>query len=338
MREYNLVNTLGGPYGFRPITGESGNGSTLLSKGRNPARYLLPVRGVPMKAKDTLLAQCLKAGVAPDEINSDTWDVAIRSKRYNTTLGHKPAKAGVDPKRRPQLIGKLLGIEIEYYPCSLCRLRDYRSPLAHLGTDGSLREGGAEFRKITWASQDADGTLRLNGIRSLPIKGKVDPTCGLHVHVDVRHLNPSDPYYRSGSHLSLAETYDRLLSISKFIRRLVPQHRRNSDWCLWESNLDSECGSRYHAFNAKSIKEHGSLEWRMQAGSTNTLLIENWALLCYHWTNRMAKAGRAPSSWGDFLSDTPEPLRSWCILRFAKLYPPCSIRPSLNERSQAIEN
>lgn len=290
------------------------------------------VPNIPIPARHTLLAERLRTGrglsftdisgaaVVPEKVKVNK----PRELDSRELLQRKRETSHKIAKELPHLKGKLLGVEIEYYPTNHGN-DEPKTPLAHLGTDGSLDNGGAEMRKLTWTS--ADG--RLHGLLKLSLKGKVNSKCGLHVHVDARHLG-------RGGLLPPVETYERLIEMQKHLKCLVPKSRHDNQYCRWINNSrdsrEFEDSGRYAAINYESYQEHGTFEFRCQAGSTNLVKIESWALLCQYLTNWCARPEAAiPSTWTQFVAILPEPLRSWAILRKQVLHG--SISVELSERS-----
>ena len=289
---------------------DSGHYPNQWIEGTSNRDTLLP--NVPMRAKNTLLAALLRTG------------------RFATGAKLKPAAPapGLVDRAKERNIGKLLGVEIEYYPDS----RIASSPLKNVCGDGSLNAGGQEVRKLTWASRSG----RLDGLLALKLSGRVDKACGLHVHVDARHLG------KNGL-LSAEQTYDRVTECYAFLKKLVPKSRLSNRYCAWRNNREGAetfrrpaNGLRYAAVNWQSFCEHGTIEFRCQGGSLNVIKIETWALLCQWIVNYLAKPeNTVPRSWAQFVALLPEPLRSWSILRKEKLYGNC---PLMDERTLSAIN
>jgi hypothetical protein len=280
------------------------------------------VPNIPIPARHTLLAEWLRTGrgLAFTDQSGKT-HVPEKARLEGARQPANPEEQAIRVRERtqklvkstPTLIGRLLGVEIEYYPQGEAKAP--KTPLADLGSDGSLDSGGAEMRKLTWTA--ADG--RLHGLLKLTLKGKVNSKCGLHVHVDARHLGTKGL-------LGPVETYERLLDIQKHLKVLVPKSRHDNQYCKWMNNCreSRECedsGNRYAAINYAAFKEHGTIEFRCQAGATNLVKIESWALLCQYLLNWCARPDSAiPSTWTQFVAILPEPLRSWAILRKQALH------------------
>lgn len=303
-----------------------------------------PVHGIPMRARETVLASMLRAGIYPPAetaaAESPSQYVRYRRQRLRASMD-KPLESVIRKAKQRMPKGTLLGVEIEHYPAAgnpaLAAVSDRTGrSLTDCVHDGSLRPGGLEVRRLTWAG--ANG--RLNGILGLaPILagGKVDTRCGLHVHVDVRHLHVPGMGRVGDAGCDAGETYDRLCKLYPILKKLVPPSRLRSSYCRWRNNRpDSEDfsrsrdGNRYAALNWDSYAEHGTIEWRMQGGSCNPVKIESWALLCQFLTRwASVRENCMPRSWEQFLAILPQWLASWCILRRERLYGdlgPCSDR------------
>jgi len=257
---------------------------------------------VPMAAERTLLAQYLRQGRHLPEVRA-----LPRGERRK-----RESRPDYEQMAKDRLVGKLIGVEIEYYPES--RLDKYKKPLENVVDDGSLADKGQEIRRLTWAGPGG----RLRSILKMNLAGKVDKRCGLHVHIDARHLG------KNGL-LSAVDTYERCILFYPFLKKLVPESRLDNRYCRWENNcVDSnnfQSRERYCAINYLAYSEHGTFEFRCQGGSTNVLKIETWSLLCQWIVNFCAvRTNEIPKTWKNFLMVLPEPFKSWCHLRKEALY------------------
>lgn len=329
----------------------------------------LPNIGIP--ACQTLLAERLRTGKPMTERDSAEW-AAFKGK----TAQYMPEGKGAMKQaifRRKELVGKTIGIEIEYYPKEVLVTRPdaygrsrprptYPVPaenaLTQVKDDGSLDHGGRELCRLTW--QSADG--RLNGLLGLKIAGKVNKKCGLHIHIDARHLRHnwhdqvcgcSSPSCAAGADYqpdrwtpvpdpnkrTAYDTYNRIVAMYPYIKRLVPLSRLRNQYCQWKSNGDRRWAAannvpyayqdRYCAVNFQSFQRFGTFEFRCQGGSLNTVKIESWALVCQRiaaWASDPYT--EVPSTWTKFTKIFAEPLRSWVILRDRRFE-----RVIINERS-----
>ena len=303
---------------------------------------LAPVHGCPMKASDTLLAGIMRSnkswgaylcGQMSMYMENRAETVAIRNCR--NSCFERIATSETDLRNRrmnkfesllmdnQKLKGQLLGIEIEFYPSSSTHQsllnEARRNDLVTYGSDGSLRSGGMELRKLTWKTNGN----RLNGLLGIGQHlvdrcSYVDTTCGLHVHVDVRNL--------AGPDREMA--YDRACLFYPFLKKLIPKSRLKNKYCQFVNNRPGSPdyqrprnGERYGAINWCSVSRHGTIEFRMGSASTNLVKIESWALLCQWIVNWCTNPdNRIPHNWSEFIAILPQWLSSWCVLRNQKLY------------------
>lgn len=277
-----------------------------------------PLPNTPLAAKQTLLAETLRTGGFLRKSFG-----FIKTRRIENMADHMKANAtftslGAIKKAK---LGKLIGVEVEYYPKGGESNVPAESVLCNVTHDGSLDSGGREIRKLTWI--DSNG--RLSGLLALKLEGKVNKKTGLHIHIDARHLTVEN------GRLTAAQTYDRLFALSFALKKLVPKSRRTNSYCKWQNSREN--GERYTAINFCSFAEHGTLEFRCQAGSTNLLKIETWALLCAFLVDFSSKPENVmPRTWKAFLNILPEPFRTWCYLRAEALY---GVPVRLDERTMS---
>lgn len=281
---------------------------------------------VPIPARSTLLAQCLRRGLEPAAIASRQADgvnarTAIQLLRLANRRETPETPRG--PLSLAALRGRLISVEIEYYPTGPT---PSPSVTREVKGDGSLNRGGLEITQVAWPDNG-----RLPGLTRLRLPGRVDKTCGLHVHVDVRDLSEEQAM----------RVYERLVTLSRWFRRLVPLSRLRNRYCRWRANNTPDT-DRYCAFNFHAYRRFKTIEFRMQGnfnpqggrvpGHLNTLAIENWALVCAYATRWARGWDPSPHTWRHFLDLFPEPVRSWVILRRASIEAP--ITPS--ERAMAV--
>lgn len=280
---------------------------------------------VPVPASKTLLAQCLRRGLEPATLASFQDDG--HSTRAAIQLARAARKETPENPRGPLsfaiLRGRLISVEIEYYPTGPTPAT---SATRDVKTDGSLYGGGCEVTQIAWPDNG-----RLPGLTRLRLPGRVDKSCGLHVHVDVRGLSEEQAM----------RAYERLVTLSRWFRRLVPPSRLRNRFCRWRANNTAN-SDRYCAFNWHSYRKFKTIEFRMQGnfnpqggrvpGHLNMLAIENWALVCAHAARWAHGWSPSPRTWRNFLDLFPEPVRSWVILRRASIEAPVTI----SDRAMAV--
>jgi len=214
-------------------------------------------------------------------------------------------------KENPALEGKLLSVEIEYLPTPGTDDISSTAPAGNLDLITVVNDATPsptpikEIRLLTLTNEEG----RMHDLLNIKIDGRVNKQCGLHVHVDARHLG------KNGLRTA-EETYDILASapVARQFKKLVSPSRRKNKYCRWRNNRRG--GNRYAAFNYHSMSEHGTIEFRMHQGSTNKQKIEAWALLCQWTLNYVANPlNPAITSFATFVKNMPSFLRTWCLMR-----------------------
>lgn len=327
---------------YHTNTGRSRNLNIDMMNGRNAA----PVHGVPTPARHTLLAQLLSNSKTAAELIAHKFviythegtreSIRLAKTTYGSGQDNSPAEISMALKRKvfsiEKLKGKLISVEIECYKKNWDDSKPAGSGvLTEIVHDGSLNSGnrhsdvGREIRRISWANEHG----RLTGLLGLEsyVKGaRVDKTCGLHIHLDARHL--PIPGQGTPNICDAAETYDRMTMLYPMLKKLIPRSRWNNDYCRFYNNRDGSenyrCpgnGERYAAINWRAYREHKTIEVRCGSGSVNLVKIESWAMLMkflMDWCS--VRQNSVPTRWPEFLAILPGWMKSWCILRNMKLH------------------
>lgn len=95
----------------------------------------------------------------------------------------------------------------------------------------------------------------------------VDKTCGLHVHLDMRHRD-------------FKKAFHNLVSTQQFLYAMLPKNRRESTYSHPVKGKEyRKLESRYFGINTQAMDEHGTIELRMHCGTTQASKINNWIKL-----------------------------------------------------------
>lgn len=98
------------------------------------------------------------------------------------------------------------------------------------------------------------------------LKAEVNSSCGLHVHLDMRHRDAKKAW--------LNLTRNQALMYS-----MVPKSRLNSDYCrpspVWVP-LSHGAADRYSGINPQALEHHKTLEVRLHSGTVDAEKIKNW--------------------------------------------------------------
>ena len=149
--------------------------------------------------------------------------------------------------------------------------------------------------------------------------GEVNKSCGVHVHLDTRHLSRAATITRG----------KRLGSAVAWLKLLIPQSRAGRTYCQGTFSTTQ----KYQAITMHNygIGRH-CIEVRLHGGSLNATKIINWIELVHFVKNNYVHLG----TWEDFLqSDCPLHLKMWAINRKEKFNPTIEVEPDIE--SEQIE-
>lgn len=184
----------------------------------------------------------------------------------------------------------------------------------HLKDDGSLdgtRERPnehelvlcAELERMPWVIDRV-----CEALRRPEVNAGVNKTCGLHIHLDMRH-DDVDRAYRN-----LVHSYEPLLA------KLVPHTRVENTYCKPPSTADFEDAQseddRYKAINPMSYGTHSTLEVRIFAGSVNAEKIKQYLAIVSSiaYKENVPRNLETATQWGQHLGWTPN-LTEWVKVR-----------------------
>jgi hypothetical protein len=173
---------------------------------------------------------------------------------------------------------RAVGVEIECYGP---QLEDKLPMWAREKGDGSLgsRSDGVEFNLLL--KREFLEPRLFNFCKLMATYGhKVDKTCGLHVHLDMRGRSFEDVQ-------KLAKKVDKWLYA---LRELVPQSRRENSYCQFGTSRTD----RYKAVNLCAFEKFKTLEIRLHSGTTDYTKIISWLRLV-EFVAAMPKAPKAAS-------------------------------------------
>jgi len=183
--------------------------------------------------------------------------------------------------------------------------------------DGTLRGPHAEFvLKEPTLMGDLDPAFRelSTFIHSFPVN--VTPRCGLHVHIDVRDLSHKEIYSACLAYTLLEKLLYKISgdrSKNKFcVPVLSSAYVRDAISRLY---IDRDSGTReklYSGLNLASIRELGSIEFRMHSGTLDTEEIHDWVYILHTLVLRASalppediiQAGQTYRSFYSFVVDT----------------------------------
>ena len=96
------------------------------------------------------------------------------------------------------------------------------------------------------------------------LEAEVNASCGLHVHIDARHMTEKQVIMAG----------HKFNSVMPFLAMMVPKSRSRSNYCkLGTSKID---GDRYYACNLTAFKKYKTIEIRLHSSTTSFIKISNW--------------------------------------------------------------
>lgn len=195
-------------------------------------------------------------------------------------------------KPHPDCVDNYVGVEIEFrtsYPREVIGYelsKYYFSDRVSIGTDGSIitnsqRPYGLEVR-VCDTEKNITNTIR-NVLKVLKkFDCEVNHSCGLHVHLDMRHRSP-------------AKAYSKLYNAYNDLKKKVAKYRIGNENCrmntykefsrerneLWGADSFGIFNrlhrpSKYRYINTLAYKQKKTLECRLHEGTLNVRKINNW--------------------------------------------------------------
>lgn len=102
-------------------------------------------------------------------------------------------------------------------------------------------------------------------------KFKVNDTCGLHVHIDGRKIDPS-------------KVFSNLVLFQDLIYDMNPEDRKHSEYCrkVLTTKLNANqyhWNAHYDAINSDALRQHQTIEVRIAEGSVNVKDVKRYTSL-----------------------------------------------------------
>jgi hypothetical protein len=241
-------------------------------------------------------------------------------------------------RKYPTTKQKYVGIEIEFLLLAkdedkLCKLLDDAKVQynVHLGTDGSVTD--VDFKpKMEFGYDSNFGYDRLKcvnikdkylgkEIRILATEkeaptfidkvceairqagGKINDTCGLHVHLDMRNRE-------------FNEVFNNFFFVQKLLFTTQPKTRRASKYCKIMARRTAPVKTKYYAINKMSYAEHRTLEIRLHQGTIDPKEIKMWTGLLIKIADTAKKFKKSVKSFDEL--ELPVALKEYLDVRVKK--------------------
>lgn len=134
--------------------------------------------------------------------------------------------------------------------------------------DGDEQDGSRSYTGVEIAIlfDSARGFQKLEKVCGLlrQVGAIVNKSCGLHVHLDARHLEARQCK-------TLGQNITNALPV---LRYMMPRSRQENDYC--HLSMSTFNGRRYHAVNLTAFRKFQTCEIRLHSGTINYEKIKNW--------------------------------------------------------------
>lgn len=171
------------------------------------------------------------------------------------------------------------------------RLRQLNTTRVTVKGDGSLNSSdgvGIEVTVLYNAKRGHDPLKRVLDVLN-EFSAYVNDTCGLHVHLDMRHVARDF----SGNQLNREVTKigERIGACLPVLKHLVPESRRSNTYCKLDVAKVTG-GDRYYAVNCTAFEKFKTIEVRLHSGTCDFKKISNWIELIRLISRTSALDGR----------------------------------------------
>lgn len=196
---------------------------------------------------------------------------------------------------------RFVSAEIELNHCGARDFRVYKNEWAKIISvcSGVKTDGSVSGESIELNTMPAKGGVYHKQMDILKeafktVKAKANNSCGLHVHVDCRDLQPRHLFKLANIWACVEDEMTELIkpgrAANNFCKKFTDTSKKS--WLEKKFNLDSTLASnkerilnhfshdRYHALNFTALNTHNTVEFRLHHGTANAEIIRNWGILC----------------------------------------------------------
>jgi Putative amidoligase enzyme len=230
--------------------------------------------------------------------------VSIRGKNYDGMgvfvryLKSKDKERVFVEKKPTTTSDNYVGVEIEFG----CDLNDQDLAFAlmeaevhdyvFLKRDGSVHVGPFNHELCVLGKEKEIFSIIEKVCECLATTGaKVNKTCGLHVHIDMRNRNTS-------------MVFNNLVCAQNVLYAMNPYARQAGTYCRKVDTKDFQIGAKighYAGVNASAHEKHKTIEIRIHSGTVNAKKINNWIKLLLMIANKKEVVKKASSRLTEFV-------------------------------------
>jgi hypothetical protein len=222
-------------------------------------------------------------------------------------------------EKKPKTKDNYIGIEIEFF-CDLDR-DDLSYQLANEGlgkyvalhTDGSIQQDAGTFDHeicILAKEKEIFGVVKDVCKVLQDANARVNKSCGLHVHLDMRNRDHKTAFY------NLASSQNALFAMNPFSRQAGTYCKRIDT----KDFAKAACQDRYFGINAQAYEKHKTIEIRIHSGTIMEDKINNWVKILMAIVNKPEKVEKSASTLLEFVTqfDIDKKLTKYIYERVSK--------------------
>lgn len=211
-------------------------------------------------------------------------------------LGTKDKYKKTYEYKSPKTKARYVGVEIEL--CSILDVEQMQELIVSKGLedyvtlkeDGSIdsSKGFQHTHELCLLETEKNIQALVQAVcLMLKENSKVNRSCGLHVHIDMRSRRKE-------------VAYAKLFAAQKLLYSMCPASRADNTYCYPEFAFEGfdAYSDRYKGINVCSYKVHKTIEVRIHSGSLNANKINNWISLLLSIVNTKKKVNEG-ELWND---------------------------------------
>lgn len=186
---------------------------------------------------------------------------------------------------RRAVLAKLMELD-PAFPAEVQHYNHHVTSVWKLITDASVTTAGGEgMEAVSPILQGEEGYRQLGVMLTAIVEagGKVDKSCGLHIHHDANDLTPAQVAKLVGLYVSNQHLMDQLVSRSRRAGQAqycMPvnegEHTRIQDTLKSGQRITDRLVSRFKTINVMSYPKYGTIEIRQHQGTLSSKKITAW--------------------------------------------------------------
>lgn len=192
--------------------------------------------------------------------------------------------------------------------------------------DGSVSGSEGRGQELSTHAYNGDKLFEVIDAIGEKLKGcKVNKTCGFHVHINMKNLEPN----------RRMNVYRAFRAFEHIFFGIVAPSRTANNYCRRIGNEIEPSHDRYRTLNLEAFHEHGTFEYRIHQGTVNPIRIKNWIRLLLDFTKTFKNIEMDETRIQEIRNMTD---RKKLTLFFQMIKTPLSIKKYIIQRIKTFNN